>query len=306
MPHPETVVRLLRGQRRRTRRQSRSASGRHSCSDSGASRTRRNRSRGPERRASRRCRVGSGCTRRSRFRAYRLAAAGFPGSQLEPSPQAGEDGLWGPPSAHPDLKCFRFHHGPQSCLRAIRPRAAAPHGPEPWSTRAPPLTDVSRLTRQATSRHLSDLDSELARQRRLAPPTVAGVLCNRLLQGPRRCAIASVEVFRWHAEPVEELSAGVGRQMLHTERLTVARITLSSGARVARHAHEHEQVATVVSGRLRFLRRRRGEYRRRSRERRDSAGRPTRSRGARRLGVLDVFSPPRDDWIRGDDAYLRR
>jgi len=22
--------------------------------------------------------------------------------------------------------------------------------------------------------------------------------------------------------------------------------------------------------------------------------------------VLDLFSPPREDWIRGDDAYLRR
>lgn len=112
-------------------------------------------------------------------------------------------------------------------------------------------------------------------------------------------------VHRWHEQPVEELNPSIERQLVHTETMTVARIRLRAGAVVPRHAHPQEQVANVLEGSLRFVLG--GE------ESVVSAGEsmivpggiPHEVEALEDALVLDVFSPVRDDWVRGDDAYLR-
>jgi quercetin dioxygenase-like cupin family protein len=93
--------------------------------------------------------------------------------------------------------------------------------------------------------------------------------------------------------------------MLNGEALTLAQITLAAGAVVPEHEHPNEQIATVVSGRLRFVV---------GGEEREVApgesvlipgGVPHRVEVLEDAVVLDVFAPRREDWIRGDDAYLR-
>jgi len=114
-----------------------------------------------------------------------------------------------------------------------------------------------------------------------------------------------VRVQRWLEEPVEQLSSTIGRQVIHTEAMTLARLRLARGAVVPRHRHENEQIATVLEGRLRFVAG--GE------ERIVSAGEsvalaanePHEVEALEDSLVLDVFSPPRKDWLRGEDAYLR-
>lgn len=115
-----------------------------------------------------------------------------------------------------------------------------------------------------------------------------------------------MHVEHWEREPVEQLSEGIGRQMLHTKTMTVARIHLAEGAVVPSHAHPNEQVANVLSGSLRFVV---GDE-----ETIASAGQsvvipadvPHQVECLADAIVLDVFSPPRADWQRGDDSYLRR
>jgi unsaturated pyranuronate lyase len=115
-----------------------------------------------------------------------------------------------------------------------------------------------------------------------------------------------VDVHRWADEPIEQLSAEIGRQMLNGDGMTLARITLAAGAVVPEHHHENEQIATVVSGRVRFVVA--------DDEHDVGAGEsvlirrnvPHRVEALEESVVLDVFAPPREDWIRGDDAYLRR
>ena len=110
----------------------------------------------------------------------------------------------------------------------------------------------------------------------------------------------------WERRPVERLSEGIGRQVVHTETMTVARIHLAAGAVVPRHAHVSEQVANVISGSLRFVV---GDE-----EATVTAGRsviipsnvPHEVECLADALVVDVFSPPRADWQSGDDAYLRR
>lgn len=114
-----------------------------------------------------------------------------------------------------------------------------------------------------------------------------------------------MRVQRWLEEPVEELSPTIGRQVIHTETMTIARIALARGAVVPLHRHANEQITTVLEGRLRFLVG--GE------ERIVAAGEsvtlaanePHQVEALEDSLALDVFSPVRDDWLRGEDAYLR-
>ena len=110
---------------------------------------------------------------------------------------------------------------------------------------------------------------------------------------------------RWDDVMTEELNPLATRQVLHTDTMTVSRLKLAKGAEVARHHHLNEQISTVARGVLRFefddntVHLRQGE----------SLVIPPHVPHAvwaeEDTDVTDVFSPRRDDWIRGEDAYLR-
>jgi quercetin dioxygenase-like cupin family protein len=114
-----------------------------------------------------------------------------------------------------------------------------------------------------------------------------------------------VDVRTWDGEPFEELNPAIGRQTLHTENMTIARVRFEQGAEVAPHEHENEQVVMVLEGSMRF---KVGDE-----EAIVSAGQsvsipsnlPHSTEALEASLVLDFFSPRREDWIRGDDAYLR-
>jgi quercetin dioxygenase-like cupin family protein len=114
-----------------------------------------------------------------------------------------------------------------------------------------------------------------------------------------------MEPFVWETEPIEPLNERIGRQMLNGDAMTLARITLAQGAVVPEHSHPNEQIATVLSGRLRFTL---GDE-----ERVVGAGEsvliaggvPHAVEALEDSVVLDAFAPRREDWLRGDDAYLR-
>ena len=104
---------------------------------------------------------------------------------------------------------------------------------------------------------------------------------------------------------METLGSGIGRRMLNGEAMTLAQITLAAGAVVPLHEHPNEQIATVLSGRLRFVI---GDE-----ELEIGAGEsvlipgglPHHVDALEDSVVLDAFAPRREDWLRGDDAYLR-
>lgn len=114
-----------------------------------------------------------------------------------------------------------------------------------------------------------------------------------------------MDVLRWEDEPIEALGTGIGRRMVNGEAMTLAQITIATGTVVPSHEHPNEQIATVVSGRLRFVVG--------SEEREVGPGEsvlipggvPHRVEALEDSVVLDAFAPRREDWLRGDDAYLR-
>lgn len=115
-----------------------------------------------------------------------------------------------------------------------------------------------------------------------------------------------MKLHRWRDIPEEALNPLFSRRVVHTGRLTIARLRLKKGCIVPRHAHDNEQVSTVESGKLRFFL--------------DGAvidvgadeSLAIPPNAAHQVEVLedtvalDIFTPTREDWIRGDDAYLRR
>ncbi len=115
-----------------------------------------------------------------------------------------------------------------------------------------------------------------------------------------------MEPKRWREEPVDQMSPSIGRRVLNTETMTIAWITLAKGAVVPRHAHPNEQIATVLEGRLRFLI---GDGSALEAAAGESvaleSGVPHEVEALEDSIVLDVFSPVREDWLRGEDAYLR-
>jgi quercetin dioxygenase-like cupin family protein len=107
--------------------------------------------------------------------------------------------------------------------------------------------------------------------------------------------------------PVEQLNPLIDRQFVYGERAMLARIILRKGALVPRHRHENEQITYILEGTLRFTM---GDGRIITV---GSGGllvipsnMPHQAEALEDTVDLDVFTPPRADWIAGTDAYLRK
>ena len=107
--------------------------------------------------------------------------------------------------------------------------------------------------------------------------------------------------------PVEALNPLIDRQMVYGEQSMLARIILRKGAVVPRHSHVNEQITYILEGALRFtlddsqvLTVRAGETLV------IPSNVPHQAEALEDTVDLDVFCPPRADWIAKTDAYLRR
>ena len=118
----------------------------------------------------------------------------------------------------------------------------------------------------------------------------------------------SAQVHRLEATPREKLMERVERRFLSGERATLAQVWLYRGAIVPAHTHESEQLSYIVDGALRFHLGADG-----ARELVVRSGEvlvipsnlPHAAEALEDTYDLDFFAPRRDDWIAGDDAYLR-
>ncbi len=115
-----------------------------------------------------------------------------------------------------------------------------------------------------------------------------------------------MKLYRWNDIQEEALNPSLRRRVVHTARLTIARLDLSKGCSVPSHSHENEQVTTVESGRLKFIYPG-GEIEVGPGESLEiPPGVPHQVIALEDSVALDLFAPRREDWISGDDAYLRR
>lgn len=119
---------------------------------------------------------------------------------------------------------------------------------------------------------------------------------------------AAATLYRWADVPLERVTDSLSRRIVTGQRLMVTHVYLKTGCVVPRHEHENEQVSYVLSGVLRFqvgdggseVLVRAGEVLH------IPPGVPHGAVALEESLSIDIFDPPRQDWLDGTDAYLRR
>lgn len=124
--------------------------------------------------------------------------------------------------------------------------------------------------------------------------------------GEKQMTETAAKYTKWNDIEVEALNPLIGRQMVVGSNVMLARVLLKKGARVPLHSHHNEQVTYILEGALHFYID--------NKEITVSAGEvlcippnmPHEAVALEDTVDLDVFNPPRQDWLDGTDAYLRQ
>lgn len=122
-------------------------------------------------------------------------------------------------------------------------------------------------------------------------------------------ATRSVRRFRWDDMPKERVTDLLDRRLIWGDRMMLAHVYLKKGCIVPKHFHENEQITYILEGALRFwigddqadeFVLRAGEVLH------IPSNVPHKAEAVEDTLDVDVFSPPRQDWIDKTDDYLRK
>jgi len=118
----------------------------------------------------------------------------------------------------------------------------------------------------------------------------------------------SVTFYRWDDMPKESVSETLDRRLITGDRVMLTHVYLKKGSIVPRHSHENEQLTYILEGGLRFwigpdesevIEVRAGEV----------LHIPSfvqhKAEALEDTLDVDIFSPPREDWLNKTDDYLR-
>jgi len=117
----------------------------------------------------------------------------------------------------------------------------------------------------------------------------------------------AVTHFRWDDMEKETVSPTIKRRIVTGDRAMLAHIYLDKGARVPMHSHHNEQITYLLEGVLKFwVGKEREEIVLRAGEvLHIPSNLPHEAEALEDCLDVDVFSPPREDWLNGTDDYLR-
>ena len=119
----------------------------------------------------------------------------------------------------------------------------------------------------------------------------------------------NVSFFRWNDMPKEKVTDQISRRLVTGEKMMLAHVYLDKGAVVPKHQHHNEQLTYILEGRLRFWIGEQGE------ETLDVGPGEVlhipsnvwhRAEALEDTLDIDVFSPPREDWLNHTDNYFHK
>ncbi len=116
---------------------------------------------------------------------------------------------------------------------------------------------------------------------------------------------SEAKLFRWAEIEPEQMSPLLTRQYVSGEKAMLARVMLKQGCVVPEHSHPNEQSALIVSGALEFVVDGVTQVVRAGEILVIPAGVPHSATALEDTEDLDLFAPPRQDWIDKNDSYLR-
>jgi len=109
----------------------------------------------------------------------------------------------------------------------------------------------------------------------------------------------------WHSIPLEDLNPLLQRQFVVGQEIMLARVLLKKGCIVPEHSHHNEQLTYVLDGALKFWIDGREIVVHSGEVLCIPAHMPHKAEALEDTVDLDVFNPPRADWINKTDQYLR-
>lgn len=119
----------------------------------------------------------------------------------------------------------------------------------------------------------------------------------------------SVRFFRWDDMPKEKVTDQIHRRLITGDRMMLAHVYLDKGSIVPMHSHENEQFTYIMGGALRFwigdegaepLDVKAGEVLH------IPSNVPHKAEALEDTFDVDIFSPPRQDWLDGTDTYFHQ
>ena len=119
----------------------------------------------------------------------------------------------------------------------------------------------------------------------------------------------TVTYYKWSTVPLETVTPMLDRKLITGDGMMIAQVFLKKGCIVPRHQHHNEQLTYILEGALRFWI---GEDESRGQDVHAGEVLHIPSNVWHKAEALvdtldvDVFSPPREDWLRKTDDYLRK
>jgi quercetin dioxygenase-like cupin family protein len=116
---------------------------------------------------------------------------------------------------------------------------------------------------------------------------------------------AGLQHVAWHTVLLEDLNPLLRRQFVVGQDIMLARVLLKKGCIVPEHSHHNEQLTYILEGALKFWIDGREIVVHAGEVLTIPPNMPHKAEAIEDTVDLDIFNPPRADWINKTDQYLR-
>jgi quercetin dioxygenase-like cupin family protein len=117
---------------------------------------------------------------------------------------------------------------------------------------------------------------------------------------------ANLQYLSWNDVQIETMNPLLGRQLIVGHQVMLARVLLKKGCIVPLHSHVNEQLSYILEGALKFYIDGKEIVVRAGEVLTIPPNMPHKAEAMEDTVDLDIFNPPRADWINKTDSYLRK
>ena len=144
--------------------------------------------------------------------------------------------------------------------------------------------------------------------KRSAKPVAGGggFALKRTAAKPQKTAKPQLQYLPWEHVEVEDINPLFQRQLIVGQEVMLARVLLKKGCVVPLHSHVNEQLTYILEGALKFWIDDREIVVRAGQVLTIPPNMPHKAEALEDTVDLDIFHPPRADWLAKTDSYLRK